>query len=203
MNSDSTSNKVSKAERIAARRKATRANIEAQQKAEKDAALIKGTVLVFGEDSLQSAYLRALENAETDPMTYAYRNARGERSHEMRADVSRKRREGEFKYATHWVPSDPTGEAAVSRGTDRLLLQADTFTFPVVGQAGAAVDYEALTRAIGESDSDSVALRVAGSLNLLPIQQKGKTIHTRARSCGFSVADLASASNNYEADYVK
>jgi hypothetical protein len=148
---------------------------------------------------LRTAYCKALENAETDPDTVAYKSARGERMNDIRATVARRRREGELKYADRWTPSDPTGEAAVSRGHDRLLLQADTFTFPTTGRRGATVDYVGLATALGEND-EFTQLRVAAALNYAA--PKGDIVK-RARACGFSAADLATATTSYRPDMIR
>jgi hypothetical protein len=189
--SDPIASDVDQAARIAARRAQSQRNAEVHAQATATAAKLAVAARYFGED--------AIENAETDPDTVAYKSARGERMNDIRATVARRRREGELKYADRWTPSDPTGEAAVSRGHDRLLLQADTFTFPTTGRRGATVDYVGLATALGEND-EFTQLRVAAALNYAA--PKGDIVK-RARACGFSAADLATATTSYRPDMIR
>jgi hypothetical protein len=182
-------------ERIAARRARRAEGLQAAEAEAEARANLKRAGNRFGDDSVQAAYLLGLERAEADVTTYAFKWARRENYREARAAVARRRREGEMKYADAWTPSDPTGEAAVSTGTARALLQADTFAHDCVGKRGARVDWAGLAAATGTTEAEA-RVKAAGALHAA---RNDGPILKRARAAGISATALAAAAAEAEA----
>lgn len=190
---------LTRAERIAANRARTRARLDSVADNAARLDKLQRAAAVTTEDAVQDAYLLALVRAESDADTFAYQRARGIMANERRAAATRKRVEGELKYADRWTPSDPTGEAAISTGTDALLLIADTFTFATTGRRGAAVDYQAMASSINMEDDAALQERVACALHAA----RPGDLHKRARAAGMSVADLASGAESHRPTMVR
>jgi hypothetical protein len=187
---------LGKSDRIAARRAATKRNAELQQHADAITAKLKGVRSKYGDDAVHEAILASLVRQEADPIAAARGDARGKLSN---ARVTARRRAGiEFKYCSHWVPTDPTGDAATREGADRVILQADSFAYATTGRRGAAIDYEGLAAATYDT-VENVKVRVAAALD--NARPNGDMVK-RARATGMDVGSFHIASRDYEADPV-
>jgi len=186
------------AARIARNRANSKRIREEQQQAAAIAATLKGSTIAYGADAVHSAIVAKLvAGADVHDAIVAGRNdARGQLSHTITA--ARRRAGREMKYANHHAKSDPTADAALSDGADRVLLQADTFARPTVGRRGMAVDHAALAAATGRTIEETKLLVAAA----LDSARPSGDITRRARAAGQSVAALAAASANYSPDNI-
>lgn len=194
MNTTTTTTTLS-ADRLRARRAASQANREQLAQAAATAALLAEAARSFGEDAVQTAWLKAYERAANDPDTCAYKNARGERMNNVRATVARRRREeNQLKYADRWVPGDPTGEAATSRAKSKLLLAVDSFSFPTTARRGSSIAWDELSAHFNVQASLIEDLTI-GELDATGLRGHGSTgkagsVLTRAKYLDRSPSEL-------------